>query len=102
MNVLVATAMKVKGSTTPELVPTRALHFNNGRDTRKPANSGLHPSKLLLAMLAGMIGGSNVTWENITWESITWETITWENITWESLTWESLTWESLTWETRRE
>lgn len=100
--VLVATAMKVKGSTTPELVPTRALHFNNGRDTRKPANSGLHPSKLLLAMLAGMIGGSNVTWENITWESITWETITWENITWESLTWESLTWESLTWETRRE
>ncbi|OLC58731.1 MAG: hypothetical protein AUH85_00205 [Chloroflexi bacterium 13_1_40CM_4_68_4] len=98
--VLVGAAMKVRGSNTPELDPSRALHLN-ATDTRKPANSGLRPSKLLLTVLAGMIGGSNITWENLTWESITWQTITWENITWESLTWESVTWESLTWEARR-
>ena len=65
------------------------------------ANVGLHPSRLLVTLLATThaLKLKGVTWEGVTWAGITWDGITWDGVTWESLTWESIRWESVSWET---
>src|SRR4051812_32176457 len=90
---IVAGARAMSASSAPALDAARAI------DARGAANVGLHPSKLLLDVLASQgVRLKGVTWEGITWEGITWETVTWEQIRWQSVSWETVSWETVSWE----
>ena len=91
---IVASGRPVQGSVTTAVDASAAL-VRTGT-----ANAGLHPSRLLVMLLATShaLKLKGVTWEGVTWEGITWDGITWDGVTWESLTWESIRWESVSWE----
>jgi serine protease AprX len=90
---LVAGTRAVVGGSAPSVDAAKAI------DARGPANVGLRPSKLLLAVLAQAgVKYKGITWEGISWEGITWEGISWERIKWESVSWETVSWEAVSWE----
>ena len=91
---IVISARRVTGSVTRGVDAEDALS-----QTPRATNTGLLPSKLLMATLVKSgVATNGATWAGITWEGITWESITWESITWEAVTWEGVVWESVSWE----
>ena len=100
------TPTQVKGAITAGGVridnsKTRVADAAKSIDARPaPANVGVLPSKLLMALLqhSGQLLADGVSWEGISWEGISWESVSWEGVSWDSVSWESVTWESVTWE----
>ena len=91
---IVGSARRVTGSVTRGVDAEDALSR-----TPRATNTGLLPSRLLMATLVKSgVATNGATWAGITWEGITWESITWESITWEAVTWEGVVWESVSWE----